>query len=290
MAAERIARNPHFDTIPDHAGPHYNAIRTILVNTGITNEQAVKTLDTSWINSQEERIQAWDQQVLEDEAAHQEERRLAQEQDDQQRAQQELELENERREVEKRKLKMNDFDENAMVDDFIGPRPSAYALRRLAEFEYAELWYFTQEGCADAMHQRTHDVVSSRPVSALKASKNVVQDADLTWRQMEMAKITLFQYIAKCGWAEKAVTTLAQFFMNLGAHHYRERDYGEHALLSYQARVRRDWHDGLELGAGFNIAIINETLLQSIYHEIMNKKQVEAINEVSRFIISRNEL
>jgi len=294
MPAERVTQDPHLETAPDHAGPHYDAVRALLVTTGINNEQAVQTLNTSWTHSHEERIQAWDQQVLEDVAAQEEEQRLAQEQEDQQRAQRELELENEQREVEKKKPKMNDFNENAMVNDFIGPRPSAYALRRLADFDYAELWYFTQEGCADAMHQQTQnedtfgltkvdDVVSFRLVSALKASRNVVQDVDLTWRQMEIAKTTLIQHITKCGWAEKAITALAQFFMNLEVHHYRQRAYGEHALLVYQARVRRNWHDQLKQGGGFNIAIINDTLLQSIHREIMDKKQAESLDEVSPF-------
>ena len=189
---------------------------------------------------------------------------------------------------------MNDFDENIMVNDFIGPRPSAYALRRLAEFEYVELWYFTQEGCADAMHQQTQnedsfgltkvdDMVSFRPVSALKASKSVVQDADLSWHQMEIAKTTLIQHITKCGWAQKVVMTLAQFFMNLEVHHYRQQAYGEHALLTYQARMRRDWHDQLKLGNSYNIVIINETLLQAIHHEIMYKKQAEALDKMHMF-------
>ena len=78
------------------------------------------------------------------------------------------------------------------------------------EFEYMELWYFTQEGCADVMHQWTQNedsfgltkvdnTVSFRPVSALKASRNVMQDADLSWCQMEIAKMTLIQQITKCG-------------------------------------------------------------------------------------------
>ena len=145
------------------------------------------------------------------------------------------------------------------------------------------------------MHQQTQnedsfgltkvdDMVSFRPVSALKASRNVVQDANLSWRQMEIAKTTLIQHITKCGWAQKVVTTLAQFFMNLEVHHYCQRAYGEHALLTYQARVRRDWHDQLKLGNGFNIAIINETLLQSIHREIMDKKQAEALDEVSLYV------
>ena len=70
---------------------------------------------------------------------------------------------------------MSDFNENAMVNNFIGPQLSAYALYHLMEFKYAELWYFTQEGCTDAMHQQTQnedsfgltkveDTVSFRPV------------------------------------------------------------------------------------------------------------------------------
>jgi hypothetical protein len=96
MAAERITQNLHLETIPNHAGPHYDAIWALLVNTGITDEQAVQTLNTSWTRSHEERIQAWDQQVMEDAATQEEERHLAQEQEDQQRMQRELELENER--------------------------------------------------------------------------------------------------------------------------------------------------------------------------------------------------
>ena len=292
MAAERITQNPHLQIIPNHARTHYDNLQTILVNTGITNEQAVETLNASWTRSHEECILAWDQQIIEDEAVLQEEQRLTQEQEDQLPAQRELELENEQRENKKTKPKMNDIDEHSMVNDFIGPQPSAYALHCLAEFEYAELWYFTQEGCADMMHQQTQNedsfglakvnkVVSFRPVSALKPSRNIIQDINLSWCQMEIAKTTLIQHITKCRWTQKAVTTLAQFFMNLEVHHYQQRPYGEHALLTYQACIRHDWHDQLKVGSTFNIAIINEMLLQLIHCEIMDKKQAEALDEVS---------
>lgn len=147
---------------------------------------------------------------------------------------------------------MNNFDENAMVNNFIGPQLSAYALRCLAEFEYAELWYFTQEGCADTMQQWTQnkdtfgltkvdDMVLFRPISVLKAFQEMLY-------KMEIAKMTLIQQITKCNWAQKAVTALAQFFMNLKVHHYWQQAYGEHALLTYQACVRRDWHNQLKRG------------------------------------------
>ena len=266
-----------------------------MVNTCISNEEAIKTLNASWTLSHQEHIQAWDQQVTEDEVAQQEQWCLTQEQEYQTWAQQELELENEWQEVKKKKPKMSNFNENAMVNNFIGPPPSAYALQQLAEFEYAELWYFTQEGCANAMHQCTqtedsfglskvNNVVSFRLVSALKASENVLQDSDLTWCQMEIAKTTLIQHITKCEWPKKAITTLAQSFMNLKVHHYHQWAYGEHALLAYQAQVIGDWHNRLKLGGSFNIAIINKTLLQAIHYEIMDKKQAEALDKVSKVL------
>lgn len=90
-----------------------------------------------------------------------------------------------------------------------------------------ELWYFTQEGCANtSQNQHTQnedtfgltkvdDMVSLRPVAALKASKNVVQDIDLTWRQMAITKTILIQQITKFHWSDDAVNSLAEFFMNL---------------------------------------------------------------------------
>jgi len=45
------------------------------------------------------------------------------------------------------------------VGNYIAPRPAQYALRRIEDFEYIELWYLTTEGCSDAtQHQLTqHD-------------------------------------------------------------------------------------------------------------------------------------
>ena len=77
MELERLTQNPHLDNILDHAGPHYNAIRTILVNTGIFNQEAIETLNASWTLSHQEHIQAWDQQVAEDKVAQQEQWCLA---------------------------------------------------------------------------------------------------------------------------------------------------------------------------------------------------------------------
>jgi hypothetical protein len=78
-----------------------------------------------------------------------------------------------------------------MVSSYISPRPSQYALRHLEGFKYLKLLYLTQERCADtAQHQHTQsddtfgltkvdNVIALRQVSALRASKNVISDANL---------------------------------------------------------------------------------------------------------------
>ena len=47
--AERIPHNPWLEVLPDHAGPHYNDIHLLLLNDGLTLEQAVQSLDNSWM-------------------------------------------------------------------------------------------------------------------------------------------------------------------------------------------------------------------------------------------------
>ena len=88
---------------------------------------------------------------------------------------------------------MNDFNEMVLVSDYIAPCPSQYALQHLEDFEYLELWYLTQEGCADAAQNlctinedsfsitKVDNIMSLKSISSIWALKNVVQDIDLTW-------------------------------------------------------------------------------------------------------------
>src|SRR5271155_6226422 len=99
--ADRILQDPRLEVLPNHAGPHYDGIRQVLLNTGLTVEQAVQALNNSWTQSREEQIQAWDQQVTNDNNAAEEAQLLLQEQ--QLRLQQEQQnLENEQLEAEKK--------------------------------------------------------------------------------------------------------------------------------------------------------------------------------------------
>lgn len=176
------------------------------------------------------RVQAWDLQVAQDAAALEAQRLQQQQEAEAQAAQELLEREAEKAEAEK-KPKMKDFDEATTVGSFIAPRPAQYALRRI---EDVKLWYLMPEGCADAMqHQLTQnddtfsltkveDVVTLKSVSSLKASKNVIPDAELSFRQMSMAKNAFILLMTKYQWSEKAINAFAQLFTKLELHPYRQ--------------------------------------------------------------------
>ena len=57
------------------------------------------------------------------------------------------------------------------------------------------------------------------------------------------------------------ITAFAQLFTQLELHPLRQRKFGERALITYQARVQREWHDQFKLGSAFNMGTINEDLL-----------------------------
>src|SRR5271156_2424146 len=238
------------------------------------------------------RILAWNQQVADDAAAAQQLVPEPQVPADPVPQAQPM-PEEDRDDVEKKKPKMRDFDDATTVGNYIPPRPAQYALRRIEDFDYVELWYLTTEGCSDAtQHQLTqHDdafglakvdnMVTLKSFSSIRASKNVIPDAELSFRQMSMAKNAFIPLMAKYQWSEKAITAFAQLFTQLELHPLRQREFGERALITYQARVRREWHDQLKLGSAFNIGIINENLLQSTYKELLDQAQLLSLNEVS---------
>lgn len=82
---------------------------------------------------------------------------------DQRRQQEEAEAEVECIAVEKKKPKMNDFDDEKSVGDTIITNPSQYALNKLTGFHWVKLWYFSPDACDKAAlnaHSTSNDVYS----------------------------------------------------------------------------------------------------------------------------------
>ena len=290
----RIDQDPTNVPCPDFAGAAYAAVRQAMSANGqITNEQAAEQLTAAWNQTHAQDVENWNLQVQADIAEQEELTRLAEEEEARRRADDEREKEEERKEQEKKRPKINDFDETKMVADHVMPRPSQFAIGKLKSFSYIELWYFTDEGCAEAQVSsraqsddaygltKVDDLVALKPVASVKASRNVIQDADLTWRQMNVGKNTMLRFMDLCDWPQKHVQSLAHFYFNIELEPMRSHPNGEKVLIAYQARVRRQWHDDLSRGLGFNIAPINQKLLSTVAEEVWDMIKLEAIKKVS---------
>ena len=85
----------------------------------MTVEQVIEALNMSWNQNHEARVQCWNQQVIEDANAKKRRQRQVAEQEAQQ--QNPEPRNNDPKDGEKKKPKMNDFDDAAVVDSYIAP-------------------------------------------------------------------------------------------------------------------------------------------------------------------------
>ena len=295
-----IFPNPNLEQPPDFQGPGYQAIRDLIIaqapNT--TPAQAADHLLAAYNANRQARITAWDEQVqLEQEAENLRVQQLRDEEEARQ-AEQDRVAEAEKKELEKKKPKINDFDENRMADSVIVPRLSPFAINKLKSLEYVELAYFTPEGCASVAEEskataeeafgltKVDGFVALKPVASFKASKNVTKDKDLSWRQMTMGKNSMLHHMSKLGWPEKHVNALAHFYFILEDHPMRLLPDGNKILILFQAIVRREWHDALDRNEGFNIAKINPETLRAVADEFYDNKRADGLSEVSSFLPS----
>ena len=68
-----IERNPGLEVCPNFASPHYDPLRTLITNTGATEQEAIAQLAEAWSQENQARKEAWEWQVEEDQQAVNEE-------------------------------------------------------------------------------------------------------------------------------------------------------------------------------------------------------------------------
>ena len=122
---------------------------------------AAECLVTVWNQTHTHEVEAWDLQVQAEVAEQQEQQRLVQAEKERLRVEEEHQKDEEQKELKEKRPKINDFDDDKMVGDFVLPRPSQFAIGKLKSFIFTELWYFTEEGCSEAQEssrarQTTH--------------------------------------------------------------------------------------------------------------------------------------
>ncbi|GBE84443.1 predicted protein [Sparassis crispa] len=229
----RLQSDPSLEVCPNFSSPLYNAIvQAFALSQGIVPNVATQQLTDVWTAENDSRKLAWATQCQADQDAEDaaEAQHLAAE-DAAKRADEEL-AEAECREVEKKKPKIGDFDEDVAPPDVLLARLSVYALEKLRKCEYIGLWYFTEEGCQDAHDSQSFTIdeafsiahldnmMALKPMASCHASRNALQDHDLSWRQMTMGKAVFLIEIQKAGWPQKHRDSLLAFFYAITNHEF----------------------------------------------------------------------
>ena len=123
---------------------------------------------------------------------------------------------------------------------------------------------FTQQGDSFVIHL----------LAALKPSRHIRNDKDLTWEETMDAKNIMLHYMGKSRlWEDEHALCVASFYINLDYHPRKLQKNGKQALLLYQSWARREWFDALKRDEGFNLALIQDDLLRSLAEEVNNTIQ-----------------
>lgn len=257
----RILNDPTQAVCPNFEGPEWAFLRQCIIDSHpgeipLTAEEVARQMREAWTQDNDARVAVWNAQLEKDRAEQDQQDRQVREVKVARRAQLGDEAEEQRR-VDKPRL--NPFDPTRRVSEWIQPRPAAYALEKINNCEYVELDYFT----------------------ALRPSKNIRKDEDLSWEEMLEAKNTMLHFMAQSGlWPTAHAESLAAFFVALELHPRRLMANGKSTLLLYQSRVRREWFHAFERNEGFNIGLISDDLLRNIADEVRDKIWKREIDQV----------
>ncbi|KAH9039163.1 hypothetical protein EDB85DRAFT_1812017, partial [Lactarius pseudohatsudake] len=253
----------------------------------LTQDKATQRLKDTWACENTTKIAAWNVQAKQDWVEKDELDRLAQEEVDAQLAQCQKEADEQQKEAERKNPKLNSFDPDSqschcVIGDSIEPRPAPYAMNKLNNLEYIKPDFFTTKGCKEASTNmgrsishdaltftQLEDTITVRSLAAMRSSKNIRNDKDLSWEEMLQAKNTMLHLMAKSAtWSATHAQALTAFFIALELHPRVQQLNGKHTLLLYQSCVQCEWFKALKCDEGFNIKHIGEPLLHSFAEEI----------------------
>ncbi|KAJ7156784.1 hypothetical protein C8R46DRAFT_909799 [Mycena filopes] len=300
MAAPRLTLDPALEISPDYASADFQAIRGFIVagapvGTTLTDADAVTHLADAWGKSRDGRQIIWDIQVQADAAQATTDALAVAAQQDADRIAAEAVAAAELAAAEAKKPKLGAFDATLTIPDSLGPQVSPFAKKKLEDKEYIELWYWTKEGTLDAELLRggveaddsfgitqIGSTLSLKPLTAYKASRKVIRDEDLSWAQLTLAKTGYLGALEAAGWPQAYRAMMATFFYGIENHDSRlnHDEYADNILIIYQAESRRFWHGALTQGKGFNLALINDKLLDSVsrkFHTRLQGKQYRIV-------------
>ncbi|KAI0076917.1 hypothetical protein K474DRAFT_1707723, partial [Panus rudis PR-1116 ss-1] len=184
------------------------------------------------------------------------------------------------------------------VPDHIARSIAPIAEKKLREYRYIELYYFTRAGRDEAAGLAVRaesdealnlvskgSKISLEPSENARTLSNVIRDEKLSWAQLEDAIATFETEAIRVGWTLHYIEMFRDFFYSIQRHPFRDRPFGRDALILYQARVRYNFYCSAERhrkfgGGAMNIRDINTTLLQECLEEVKDNKNAYWLNEV----------
>ncbi|KAH9024646.1 hypothetical protein EDB83DRAFT_2527076 [Lactarius deliciosus] len=233
----RINADPNHEVCLSFENDEWEFLRQSMIDAHqglnpLTGDEAIQRMKEAWARENARKIIAWNAQLEQDRAVQDEQDRLDREAEAAQLAQHEKEAEEQHKEAEKKKLKMNTFDPRRCLGDWIEPRPAQYAINKINNLEWVELDYFTLKGCRDAVANSSKlssqdtlvftqlgNTIAMRPLAAMTPSRGIRNDEDLSWLELLEAKNSMLHFIAKSeAWPTKNAEALAAFFVILDVH------------------------------------------------------------------------
>ena len=152
MAAARLGVDPNLQVCPDFGADEFAVFRDALAaGLNVTADQAAENLAASWAVQNATQKAAWARQLEADAAIQRVRDQEAEDATAAIQAQADREADDALRDLERRRPKIHTFNPLKSVGADILPHPSPYALEHVKKFEYIELWYFSPEGCLDAL-------------------------------------------------------------------------------------------------------------------------------------------
>lgn len=294
-----LVEDPNLAIRPDFASQEHEASRRQLVEEGLSNENAARTLAALWTlanNAEKDRWALKQRRLLE--------ARQREEEEEEERQQQRKEEEETARleERKKNKTKYTPIVRGKVPSD---PTilPAQYAIRKMKSGDYCELHYFTNRGLEDAklsnliaepeamvMLPAADGLHSWIPAAAVKDPKAapVVKDENLSWEEFNEAAPRMITMMKLYDWPNDRTDMHIQFWSALQTHRWRHApdQLKQRALLLYQSQQRRRWHQTIGTAQGWSLEDLNQDLIFEAREELFNEKrekETAAAIQVSKY-------
>lgn len=274
----RILVDPTTIACPDFASNIYDAARAPFVNANTTEEQAIALLSAIWKAGNDAERVNWQQQLDADAADAVDQVRVQAELE----TQQTKELQKEQDDIRKDDRKKNKSKYTPISDRGVPTIATAvaahYAVRRMEKGLYTEMWYYTNDGLAEAnraatsmddeamsMVRQADGTTAWIPAVSARDTRGVQPDKLIKWEDFCQAVPRMIIAMEDAGWPRDRVIMMANFWGNLQVHEYRASidPLDQRTLLRYQAEQRQQWHiAALAPEPPYNLARINDELMR----------------------------